>query len=141
MVPFLHFVYFYLLRYFNYMHFSINAWHWTQVEPSHHFVFFYFMRYLTTVAFFLHLVYFYPALAKLFLSEQKGNLSITFAFFYLPNIHFLSHICLFVLDIKWNLSITCSTLPNMNLSGTCPALGSNSYLDFNLRNISLSHLI
>ena len=73
---------------------------------------------------FLHLAYFYFALAKLFLSEQKWNLSITFVLFYSPNTQFLTHICLFTLEIKWNLFITCSALPNMNLSGTCSSLGS-----------------
>ena len=68
---------------------------WTKVVPFYHFVYFLF-----------------NVLSKLFLSEQKWNLSITFVLFYSPNIHFLSHICLFALEIKWNLFVTCSTLPN-----------------------------
>ena len=74
----------------------------------------------------------------------------------LPNIHFLSHICLFASKTKWNLCITCSRLPNMNPSGTCPSLGSKStwisilclflllafkYLSLNKCNISQSYLI
>ena len=89
-------------------------------------LFFYLMLYSTKVAFFLHLVYFYSVLAKLFLSEQKWNLYITFVLFYSPNTQFLTHICLFALEIKWNLFVTCSTLPKMNPSGTCTSLGSKS---------------
>ena len=86
-----------------------------------------FVRYIIKVAIFFLTLYMFLhcTLFTVSLCDQKQNLSITFVLYYPLNIPCLTHMCLYILEIKWDLPFTCAILPNMNLSGTCPSLGSN----------------